>query len=52
MRIDRLGSLLYVTGLGIYFSSYLKDLACTPRPYSPPVVRLCECGGGTSEGTG
>lgn len=34
--------LLYVTGLGIYISSYAKDLACTPRPYSPPVIRLCE----------
>lgn len=32
--------LLYVTGLGIYASSYAKDLACTPRPYSPPVIRL------------
>ncbi|KAI5455433.1 Long-chain base-1-phosphate phosphatase [Naganishia albida] len=32
--------LLYVTGLGIYISSYAKDLACTPRPYSPPVIRL------------
>ncbi|GHJ86026.1 hypothetical protein NliqN6_2428 [Naganishia liquefaciens] len=32
--------LLYVTGLGIYVSSYAKDLACTPRPYSPPVIRL------------
>lgn len=32
--------LLYVTGLGIYASSYAKDLACAPRPYSPPVVRL------------
>lgn len=23
-------------------SSFAKDLACCPRPYSPPVIRLCE----------
>lgn len=34
--------LLYVTSMGIYVSSYAKDLACTPRPFSPPVIRLCE----------
>ncbi|WVW79260.1 hypothetical protein I302_101227 [Kwoniella bestiolae CBS 10118] len=32
--------LLYVVGLGIYISSFAKDLVCTPRPYSPPVIRL------------
>ncbi|OCF40255.1 hypothetical protein I317_05949 [Kwoniella heveanensis CBS 569] len=32
--------LLHVVGLGIYVSSFAKDLVCTPRPYSPPVVRL------------
>ncbi|WVR09120.1 hypothetical protein IAU60_006182 [Kwoniella sp. DSM 27419] len=32
--------LLYVVGLGIYTSSFAKDLVCTPRPYSPPVIRL------------
>lgn len=32
--------LLYVVGLGIYSSSFAKDLVCTPRPYSPPMVRL------------
>ncbi|WVQ93301.1 hypothetical protein IAU59_000369 [Kwoniella sp. CBS 9459] len=32
--------LLYIVGLGIYVSSFAKDLVCTPRPYSPPVVRL------------
>jgi hypothetical protein len=26
--------------MGIYISSFAKDLVCTPRPYSPPVVRL------------
>ncbi|WWC91291.1 uncharacterized protein L201_006234 [Kwoniella dendrophila CBS 6074] len=32
--------LLYVVGMGIYVSSFAKDLVCTPRPYSPPVIRL------------
>ncbi|KAI9636684.1 sphingosine-1-phosphate phosphatase [Dioszegia hungarica] len=32
--------LLNAVGLGIYMSSFAKDLVCTPRPYSPPVVRL------------
>jgi len=35
-------SLLYIVSLGVYISSFAKDLACTPRPYSPPVIRLCE----------
>jgi len=34
--------LLYVVGMGIYVSCFAKDLACTPRPYSPPVTRLSE----------
>ncbi|KAF9265034.1 acid phosphatase/Vanadium-dependent haloperoxidase [Marasmius fiardii PR-910] len=25
---------------GVYFSSFLKDLFCAPRPFSPPVTRL------------
>nr|XP_018259107.1 uncharacterized protein I303_08651 [Kwoniella dejecticola CBS 10117]OBR81265.1 hypothetical protein I303_08651 [Kwoniella dejecticola CBS 10117] len=32
--------LLYVVGMGIHISSFAKDLVCTPRPYSPPVIRL------------
>ncbi|WVO15304.1 hypothetical protein L204_102960 [Cryptococcus depauperatus] len=32
--------LLNLVGLGIYISSFTKDLVCTPRPYSPPVIRL------------
>jgi len=35
-------SLLWAVGLGIYTSCVAKDLACTPRPFSPPVTRLCE----------
>ncbi|WWD21106.1 hypothetical protein CI109_105587 [Kwoniella shandongensis] len=32
--------MLYVVGMGIYISSFSKDLVCVPRPYSPPVIRL------------
>ncbi|WVQ81355.1 hypothetical protein IAT38_003478 [Cryptococcus sp. DSM 104549] len=32
--------MLNVVGMGIYISSFSKDLVCTPRPYSPPVIRL------------
>ena len=34
--------MINVTGLGIYTSSVFKDLVCCPRPFSPPVIRLCE----------
>lgn len=32
--------LIYALALGGYSSSFLKDLACSPRPFSPPVSRL------------
>ncbi|KAF4616785.1 hypothetical protein D9613_008874 [Agrocybe pediades] len=32
--------LVAVLGLGIYGSSVLKDLFCSPRPFAPPVTRL------------
>ncbi|KAH9005584.1 hypothetical protein EDB86DRAFT_3098618 [Lactarius hatsudake] len=38
---DDLGrGLCYALAFGVYMSSYLKDLVCSPRPYAPPVVRL------------
>ncbi|KAH9164543.1 hypothetical protein EDB89DRAFT_408390 [Lactarius sanguifluus] len=38
---DDLGrGLCYALVFGIYMSSYLKDLVCSPQPYAPPVVRL------------
>jgi hypothetical protein len=40
MNKELMISLLHVTGLGIWLSSFLKDLACAPRPFSPPMVRL------------
>jgi len=32
--------LCYALAFGVYISSFLKDLVCSPRPYAPPVVRL------------
>ncbi|KAH9164559.1 hypothetical protein EDB89DRAFT_409135 [Lactarius sanguifluus] len=32
--------LCYALAFGVYMSSYLEDLVCSPRPYAPPVVRL------------
>lgn len=32
--------LVYVLGLGIYFSGNLKDYMCLPRPRSPPLHRI------------
>ncbi|KAF9474578.1 hypothetical protein BDN70DRAFT_815445 [Pholiota conissans] len=32
--------LLTILGLGIYGSSVVKDLFCSPRPFAPPVTRL------------
>ncbi|KAF8918287.1 phosphatidic acid phosphatase type 2/haloperoxidase [Mucidula mucida] len=38
---DDLGrGLLIVLAIGGYASSFLKDLFCSPRPFSPPVTRL------------
>ena len=33
-------SLVVVLASGVYFSSFIKDLVCSPRPFSPPVSRL------------
>ncbi|THH08409.1 hypothetical protein EW145_g2722 [Phellinidium pouzarii] len=32
--------LVFVLGMGVYASSFLKDVVCAPRPYAPPVTRL------------
>ncbi|TFK39306.1 hypothetical protein BDQ12DRAFT_682538 [Crucibulum laeve] len=32
--------LIMVLGLGVYCSSVIKDLICSPRPFAPPVTRL------------
>ncbi|KAH9983798.1 hypothetical protein BJV74DRAFT_980251 [Russula compacta] len=38
---DELGrALCYALAFGLYLSSFLKDLVCSPRPYAPPVTRL------------
>ncbi|KAJ7647111.1 PAP2 superfamily-domain-containing protein [Roridomyces roridus] len=38
---DELGrGLIILIGLGIYVTSVIKDLFCSPRPFAPPVTRL------------
>ncbi|KAI0747169.1 PAP2-domain-containing protein [Daedaleopsis nitida] len=32
--------LLVTLAVGVYVSSFIKDLCCAPRPYAPPVTRL------------
>ncbi|CAL1708535.1 unnamed protein product [Somion occarium] len=32
--------LLIVLAFGVYLSSFIKDLICSPRPFAPPVTRL------------
>ena len=32
--------LLTVLAFGVYLSSFVKDLICSPRPFAPPVTRL------------
>ncbi|GLB39364.1 putative acid phosphatase homologues [Lyophyllum shimeji] len=32
--------LLVILALGVYSSSFMKDLMCSPRPFAPPVTRL------------
>ncbi|RDB18722.1 Dihydrosphingosine 1-phosphate phosphatase YSR3 [Hypsizygus marmoreus] len=32
--------LLIVLAFGVYCSSFVKDLICSPRPFAPPVTRL------------
>lgn len=39
---ERGRAVLLIVELGVYVSSFVKDLACTPRPYSPPIVRISE----------
>ncbi|ODV77602.1 PAP2-domain-containing protein [Suhomyces tanzawaensis NRRL Y-17324] len=36
--------LVHVLGLGIYFTGFLKDYFCLPRPRSPPVKRITMLG--------
>jgi membrane-associated phospholipid phosphatase len=32
--------MLIILATGVYLTSFLKDLVCVPRPYSPPVERM------------
>lgn len=33
-------SLIVILAFGVYFTSVIKDLVCSPRPFAPPVTRL------------
>ncbi|GMK56246.1 hypothetical protein CspeluHIS016_0300860 [Cutaneotrichosporon spelunceum] len=39
-QADKARGLVFVVGIGIYLSCVVKDIVCTPRPFSPPVTRL------------
>ncbi|TDL24468.1 hypothetical protein BD410DRAFT_719424 [Rickenella mellea] len=39
-HIELGNGLIFVLGMGVYLSSFMKDAVCSPRPYSPPVTRL------------
>ncbi|TFK21744.1 sphingosine-1-phosphate phosphatase [Coprinopsis marcescibilis] len=39
-RQDIARGLIMVLAAGVYLSSVLKDMFCSPRPFAPPVVRL------------
>ncbi|KAK2464640.1 hypothetical protein APHAL10511_003333 [Amanita phalloides] len=34
------GGLILILAFGVYLTSVIKDLACSPRPFAPPVTRL------------
>ncbi|KAF8653533.1 hypothetical protein AX14_008296 [Amanita brunnescens Koide BX004] len=34
------GGLVLVLAFGVYLTSFVKDLVCSPRPFAPPVTRL------------
>ena len=37
---DKISSLVHVLASGVFFSGYIKDLLCVPRPLSPPLTRI------------
>ncbi|OCH86020.1 hypothetical protein OBBRIDRAFT_738818 [Obba rivulosa] len=37
---DSARGLLLILAAGVYMSSFVKDLVCSPRPFAPPVTRL------------
>jgi len=41
-QLTLIASLVFVLASGAYLSSFIKDLVCSPRPFSPPVTRLSE----------
>ena len=42
-------ALVHMLALGVYFSGYVKDLLCLPRPLSPPLQRITMSGSAALE---
>ncbi|KAK0944169.1 Long-chain base-1-phosphate phosphatase [Friedmanniomyces endolithicus] len=42
-------ALVHMLALGVYFSGFVKDLACLPRPLSPPLQRITMSGSAALE---
>ena len=37
---DRIYSIIHILASGVYFSGFVKDTVCLPRPLSPPLQRI------------
>ncbi|KAK0873596.1 Long-chain base-1-phosphate phosphatase [Friedmanniomyces endolithicus] len=46
---DMGNALVHMLALGVYFSGFVKDLACLPRPLSPPLQRITMSGSAALE---
>lgn len=42
-------AMVHILGLGVFFSGFLKDLLCLPRPLSPPLQRITMSGSAALE---
>jgi len=46
---DMGNALVHVLAMGVYFSGFVKDMACLPRPLSPPLQRITMSGSAALE---
>ncbi|KAK3111434.1 Long-chain base-1-phosphate phosphatase [Teratosphaeriaceae sp. CCFEE 6253] len=46
---DMGNALVHMLAMGVYFSGFVKDLACLPRPLSPPLQRITMSGSAALE---
>ncbi|TKA70532.1 hypothetical protein B0A55_09212 [Friedmanniomyces simplex] len=46
---DMGNALVHMLALGVYFSGFVKDMACLPRPLSPPLQRITMSGSAALE---